>query len=234
MALPSNVTLITLSGTYVDFAGNPIAGSVHFTSSQTLRDMLADVIIVQSTTIATLNTSGSFSITLPATNDPDLSSVFTYFVEESFTGGRSYSVSLVESNPTTTMPAIAPSYVISPIYYSFVSQSSWVDLDALVQDMDAKVDQTAQGFLTPVPYTTYATLTAAFATYAAIASHYSTYASIAIYGPNIFAAGLTSYITSAQTQQANAEASLADTQVSLSTVLTENDSHIDDFMIVGA
>lgn len=234
MALPSNVSLVTLSGTYVDYSGAPIAGSIRFTSSQTLRDMLADVIIVASTSTATLDSNGSFSIVLPATNDPDLSAVFTYRVEEAFTGGRSYTISLVMSSPTNTMANVAPTYIVSPTYYSFVSASTWADLDAIVQDMDTKVVQSLGGFASTVPYTTYAQIASNYATYSAVSTYYSTYASILTVGPIIYASSLTPYVSQAQTQQTNAESSLASAQVSLSTVLTENDSHFDDFMIVGA
>jgi hypothetical protein len=99
MALPSNVSLVKLTGEYVDYQGNPIAGSVRFTSSATVRDMLADTIIVSSTASATLDSTGSFEVTIPATNDPDIVDAFTYSVEESFAGGRSYTINLPVAAP---------------------------------------------------------------------------------------------------------------------------------------
>ena len=99
MAIPSNVSLVKLVGNYVDYQGNPIAGSVNLTSSATVRDMLADTIIVSSTATATLDSNGSFIATIPATNDPDIADAFTYTVEESFVGGRSYTISLPVAAP---------------------------------------------------------------------------------------------------------------------------------------
>jgi len=201
MALPGNVTLITVNGTYVDYQGNPIAGSIRFSSSQTLRDMAADVIIIQSTSVATLDPTGSFSIVLPATNDPDLSDIFTYLVEESFLGGRSYSISLTGGSPVE-MADIAPPYVVSPTYYSFVSSTDWAILDATVQDMDTKVDQANLRFIGPLGF--------------------------------IYSTDLPPYVTQAQTQQTNAESSLTSAQVDLASIISENASRLDDFMIMGA
>lgn len=99
MPLANNISLTTINGQFVDYQGNGIAGQIKFTLSQTLLDAIADQIIVPSTITATLDANGSFSTTLPATDDPDLSETFTYLVEESFAGGRSYSISLPAINP---------------------------------------------------------------------------------------------------------------------------------------
>jgi hypothetical protein len=101
MPLANNIALSVISGQFVDYQGNGVAGQVKFTLSKTLLDAIADQIIVPSTITATLDSNGSFTTTLPATDDPDLSEVFTYFVEESFAGGRSYSISLPAINPQT-------------------------------------------------------------------------------------------------------------------------------------
>jgi hypothetical protein len=100
MALASNIALTTITGQFVDYQGNAIAGQIKFTMSKTLRDAIADQIIVPSTVTKTLDANGSFTVTLPATDDPELSETFTYYVEESFTGGRSYYITLPAVNNT--------------------------------------------------------------------------------------------------------------------------------------
>jgi hypothetical protein len=127
---------------------------------------------------------------------------------------------------------LAPIYVVSPTYYSFVSASTWADLDATVQAMDAKVDQTNIGFISSTPATTYADF--GNETYAQLLAYYGIYSNILVLGQFLVAADLTPYITQAQTQQTNAESSLATAQASLSSILTENSPRLDDFMIMGA
>jgi hypothetical protein len=100
MPLASNVALTTITGQFVDYEGNAIAGQIKFTMSKVLRNSIADQIVVPSTATATLDGSGGFTVTLPATDDPELSEIFTYAVEESFVGGRSYNISLPAVNST--------------------------------------------------------------------------------------------------------------------------------------
>ena len=103
MALAGNVTLSTVEGTFVDFQGNPIAGQVKFTLDETLRNAIADQIIIPSTITVTLDATGSFSIQLPVTDDPDLAPQgFLYTLEESFAGGRTYEIGFSLADVTAT------------------------------------------------------------------------------------------------------------------------------------
>ncbi|WP_432131249.1 hypothetical protein [Streptomyces tendae] len=89
MALPGNFDTITVTGKYVDLLGNAQSGTVTFTSSTTVVDASALVTIVPVPITATLDSNGAFSISLPATDDPDISpNGYTYKVEERF-GGKS-------------------------------------------------------------------------------------------------------------------------------------------------
>lgn len=99
MPLANNISLCVITGQFVDYQGNAIAGQIKFTLSKILLDAIADQIIVPSTITATFDSNGSFTTTLPATDDPDLSETFTYAVEESFSGGRSYTLTLPSINP---------------------------------------------------------------------------------------------------------------------------------------
>jgi hypothetical protein len=98
MALPGNLSTITVTGKYLDFTGSAIAGQVKFTLSQVLINSAADTIIIPSTVTADLDANGAFSAVVPITNDPDISpAAFTYGFEEAFIGGASYTISLTSS-----------------------------------------------------------------------------------------------------------------------------------------
>lgn len=73
MALPDDVTVVTLTGTYVDDAGLPASGSLTFIPSvATLRDPAHDVTIKIRQQRVELTTGGLLAVALLATDDPDL------------------------------------------------------------------------------------------------------------------------------------------------------------------
>lgn len=93
MALPVNVSTVTVTGTYVDLQGVPVKGNVNFTPRTNLINSSAAVTLVASTITATLDNNGHFSVVLPITDDPDLNPIgFSYLVQESFTGGRTFDI----------------------------------------------------------------------------------------------------------------------------------------------
>jgi hypothetical protein len=95
MPLPSDFDTVTVTGRYIDLAGNALAGTVTFTSSTTVVDASVPVTIVPVPIVATLDSNGAFSIALPATDDPDIApNGYTYKVEERFGGKllRTYSI----------------------------------------------------------------------------------------------------------------------------------------------
>lgn len=90
-----NFNYVEVRGHYVSFNGTPITGTITFTpSAPRLVDDPSDTIIVKRPIVATLDAQGSFSVYLPATNDPDItpSGGFSYDVTENFDGGTSYSI----------------------------------------------------------------------------------------------------------------------------------------------
>ena len=103
MALPGNITTITLTGSYIDFTGTALAGQVKITMPQVLINATADTIIIPSTITAVLDANGAFSLTVPVSNDSDLdvydnaNDTFAYTFEESFLGGSTYSITLLSS-----------------------------------------------------------------------------------------------------------------------------------------
>jgi len=109
MALPVNLSLVTVTGTYIDITGVPIAGQVKFTPRAVLRNVTSNVILVNSTIVVTLDANGAFSQQLVATDDPDASPIdFTYFVEEAFVGGRSFDILLPAAVATIDLADVSP------------------------------------------------------------------------------------------------------------------------------
>lgn len=100
MALPNNLTTITVTGTYLDIAGNPIAGQVQFTPRAVLKNVTSNIILINSTITVTLDANGAFSQALVATDDVDAAPLdFTYQVEEAFLGGRTFDILLPSATP---------------------------------------------------------------------------------------------------------------------------------------
>jgi hypothetical protein len=100
MALTPDLTTITLTGSYVDIQGNPISGSVTFTPQSIIKDTDQNQIIINQTLTATLDANGSFSIVLPITDDSDVApQPFAYAVEEVFSGGRTFFITLPTDTP---------------------------------------------------------------------------------------------------------------------------------------
>lgn len=103
MAIAPNVALSRIDGEYVDFQGNAIAGQIKFTLNELQRNTFADQILVPSTASLTFDANGKFSVDLPSTAETALTpSGFTYAVEESFSGGASYTISLPVINQEST------------------------------------------------------------------------------------------------------------------------------------
>ena len=80
MVLPADINLVTITGTYLDENGLPETGSVTFVPSvETIRDPTNDSVIKLSQHRVVLDSAGSFSIALIATDDPDIVPVGWYY-----------------------------------------------------------------------------------------------------------------------------------------------------------
>jgi hypothetical protein len=125
VGLPGNVNTITVTGSYYDFQGNPLAGSVTFIASAgPLADPGAPAFLSPVTVTATL-VNGKFSTVLPCTDNATLSpNGFVYTVIETLPGtSRSYMISLPHSlgssvdlatvAPVTTLPTVSPYGVLA-------------------------------------------------------------------------------------------------------------------------
>jgi hypothetical protein len=109
VALTPNLSTVTVGGQYVDVAGNPIAGQVKFTPRAILVDTSGDQVIVNRTITVDLDANGEFAVVLPVTDDTDISPVnFTYRVEEAFSGGRVYDITLPSAPSTQNLADKVP------------------------------------------------------------------------------------------------------------------------------
>lgn len=177
MALPGNITLITLTGQYLDFQGEPVLGQVKIYPSQVLIDSAADRIIIPSVITQDL-VSGSFSLQVPVTNDADVSPLnYTYMFEESFEGGSTYRISLPSSLGASVditdirLDATIVSY-IQPIAYQL-----WPPLKTRTETQEAYYSGASIPTTSlPIP-STYQWLYLYYDTYASMASAWGTYAS---------------------------------------------------------
>lgn len=138
MALTPNLTIVPVTGTYVDIEGNPIAGQVKFTPRTVITDAIYGQIIISNTITATLDTNGSFTAYLPATDDTSVTPTgFTYEVVESFTNGRTFdmavpavtvgSINLATVIPATSNAGTATLYVSSAQYTSVANRITVVE-----------------------------------------------------------------------------------------------------------
>jgi hypothetical protein len=140
MALPNNLTTVTVTGTYLDIAGDPIAGQVKFTPRAVIKNVTSNVILINSTITVTLNSNGAFSQVLVATDDTDAAPVdFTYQVEEAFIGGRNFDI-LLPSNTvggTIDLADVAPAVADDGTGALYVSQADYDSLEARVTAVEA-------------------------------------------------------------------------------------------------
>lgn len=224
MALGPNLTTVQITGTYVDYEGTAIAGQIRFSISEVLRNGTDDQMVAPSVVVVPL-ASGSFSVTLPATNDPDVvPNPFTYNVEESFAGGRSYTISIpFNTVGSLDLADISPNPVIDTTYVQLIDQTTWNSLEANIDTLDTQINQTTDKILAtgkywyiPSQFATYTALDTAFATYTAL-----TAASYELDGTDI-----ASFTSSAQ-----AFASTAST--SATTALNNASATINPLLLIG-
>ncbi|MFE0451591.1 polysaccharide deacetylase family protein [Streptomyces sp. NPDC058914] len=145
MALPANITTVTVFGRYIDFTGTPMQGTVTFTPSQKyVTDPTADVLIFSAPLVATLDSNGAFSIEIPATDDPDVTPQgFTWQVVETFNrkAGRSFSIAVPEDTPDpgidlVTVAPVLPADQVSYIVTSIDGETGTVDLTGKYAPLD--------------------------------------------------------------------------------------------------
>ena len=114
MALPAGLSTVTVTGTWLTPDGTPRTGTVTFTPEPSVLTSAAHGVFVLGSTTAQLDGTGSVSVELLATDDPDVTPVdWTYRVEQALSGSagterRSFPLSLPEDAPDVDLPAVAP------------------------------------------------------------------------------------------------------------------------------
>jgi hypothetical protein len=143
MALPTSLSTCTVIGTYVDLLGNPVSGSINFTPQTILKETTENFIIIPVVIQRSFDASGSFTVTLPVTSDTDVApQPFIYTVEENFTGGRTFQLSLPLSVAGTTqnladlLPAVlaaeSASYVTVDQYQAILTRYTEAEATRLI------------------------------------------------------------------------------------------------------
>ena len=107
------ISQVTLTGTFVDFAGQPMTGRISFTPTPSaVNDAGADLVYMPRPIVVPLTSGGRLSVDLAATDDTDGNPVgFTYTVTEqfdNFSGGRSYPISLPAAASPVDLADISP------------------------------------------------------------------------------------------------------------------------------
>ena len=205
MALASSLTTVTITGNYVDYEGSAIQGQVRFTLGDVLRNGTDDQMVAPSSIVVPLS-AGAFSVTIPATNDPDIvPNPFTYTVEESFPGGRTYTISVPYNTVgSLDLADLSPTPTLSENYVQAIDETSFSSLEDDIDALDVEINQTTDKILASGKYwyigSTYATYTAldtAFATYTALTA--GTY--------SLDGADISAFVTLAEASEASASAS---------------------------
>lgn len=204
MTIDVSVTQVVVTGNYVDFTGAAIAGQIQFTLSEMLRNSLADEMVVPSTVFVTLDSNGSFSTSLPSTDDADIDTVFQYSVEEAFPKGRTYLLSLPAATVgSLDLADISPAPTIAVTFVGLVTEVPFATLEAAIAALDALILQSSNEFPLglygniPQSYATYTETNAAFATYTLLNS-----------GPYpVFGGDLVAEVAAADTARVSAQAS---------------------------
>jgi len=210
MALGPNLTTVTVTGSYVDFEGTPIEGQIRFSIGEVLRNGTDDQMVAPSSVVVPLS-SGSFSVSLPATNDPDVvPNPFVYTVEESFPNGRSYEITI----PYTTVGSldladISPDPTLDETFVQAIDQTSWNTLESNITALDALIDQNTDTFPASGQYWY---ISSAYDTYTAVDSAFATYSSLTSATYGISGTDISSFVTSAQGYAASASSSATTAQ----------------------
>ena len=179
MPIAGNITTKTVTGEFVDYLGNPIAGQIIFTINDRLRNAVANQILIPSSKYVTLDNAGLFSVTLIATNDADFNDDFTYTVEEAFPFGKTYTITLTEASAgTQDISDLRPEDAGFAVFFTPIAAGQFNQLVSLLTVEETywgsspnRVARTNQSYeYLHAIYNSYSALSAANATYLALTS----------------------------------------------------------------
>jgi hypothetical protein len=205
MALAPSLTTVQITGNYVDFEGNAIQGQVRFTLGDVLRNGTDDQMVAPSSVVVALS-SGAFSVTLPATNDPDVVPIdFVYTVEESFPGGRTYTISVpYDTVGSLDLADLSPTPTLSDTFTQAIDQTSWDDLEDDIDALDVEINQTTDKILASGKYWY---IGSSYATYTALDTAFATYTALTAGTYSLDGDDISAFVTSAEAYEASAQAS---------------------------
>ena len=205
MALAPSLSTVTITGNYVDYEGNAIQGQIRFTLGDVLRNGTDNQMVAPSSVVVALS-SGAFSVTLPATNDPDIvPTSFTYTVEESFPGGRNYTISVpYDTVGSLDLADISPNPAITEAYTSAIDETTWSALEDDIDVLDTNINQTTNKILASGKYWY---IPSTYATYTALDTAYATYTALTAATYSLDGADIADFVTSAQAYESAAQAS---------------------------
>ena len=119
MPLPPGLSTVTVTGTYLHPGGAPLRGSLVFRPEPGILTSASLGTLVLGTVEATLDSNGTFTATLLATDDPDVTPIgWTYRVTERWAdaNGRTYAIALPAAAPTVDLADVAPTAPASGEY----------------------------------------------------------------------------------------------------------------------
>ena len=205
MALAPSLTTVQITGNYIDFEGNAIQGQVRFTLGDVLRNGTDDQMVAPSSVVVALS-AGAFSVTLPATNDPDVVPVnFVYTVEESFPGGRTYTISVpYDTVGSLDLADLSPTPTLSDTFTQAIDQTSWSALEDDIDALDVEINQTTDKILASGKYWY---IGSSYATYTALDTAFATYTALTAGTYSLDGDDISAFVTSAEAYEASAQAS---------------------------
>lgn len=224
MALAPSLTTVVITGNYMNYEGTAISGQIRFTLGDVIRIGTDDQMIAPSTIVVGLS-SGAFSVTLPATNDPDSVPIpFVYTVEESFVGGRTYTISV----PHTTIGSldladISPLPTLSSTFVQMVDQTTFTALEVDIAALDVEINQTTDKILASGKYWY---ISSSIASYTALDTAFATYTALTAGVYSLDGSDISAFVSLAQASE-----SLASTSATLATN-TEADT-IHPLLLIG-
>jgi|SRR5579859_1837428 len=119
MSYPSGWDVVNVTGTYIGKNGVPCVGSVTFSSPQLV--LRSGTIVPAADIVFTLNSSGSFSGQIPATDDPNANPVgWVYTVTEDVPGGRQgYQIVAPHTSSGIDLSTVVPVTMPMPPTFGF-------------------------------------------------------------------------------------------------------------------
>ena len=205
MALAPSLTTVTITGNYVDYEGTAIQGQVRFTLGDVLRNGTDDQMVAPSSIVVPLS-AGAFSVTLPATNDPDIvPNPFTYTVEESFPGGRTYTISVPYNTVgSLDLADLSPTPTLSENFVQAIDETSFASLEDDIDALDVEINQTTDKILASGKYWY---IGSSYATYTALDTAFATYTALTAGTYSLDGADISAFVTLAEASEASASAS---------------------------